>query len=219
MLFTSPANCGARRQKYPLLCKLAFYKIRRMVQLAGRQTASIKKRAGIYNMIPNLIWSILHLTPLTVFCFRGMAPLWVYLSLALSFLLGLLPTPFLRYLQLGKTTRIYKKIGIGIIRKYSQDGDLINSLLRKRFPGYRVIDSKGQLGRYISRTYLFERFHFMVLLFMLITAVYASARGHGWWALLITFNNILYNLYPIFLQQYNRLRLAQILGRMPSTIP
>ena len=179
----------------------------------NKELGRIKRLAGIYNMIPNLLWTILHLTPATIFCFRYMSPLWTYTGLVVCFLLGLLPKACFRLLQLGKSTGIYKKIGIGTVRRYAQDGDLVNKLLRKRFPGYRTMENRRSLESYIGRTYFYERFHFMVMAFMLFLSVYAFLQHRPGWALLMMLNNVLYNLYPMFLQQYNRLRLLQALKR------
>jgi uncharacterized membrane protein YedE/YeeE len=177
---------------------------------SDQQYAAAKKLAGYYNMVPNLIWSILHLAPVTFFCFTEMIPGWVYLFTAISFGLGLLPVSFLQRIQLGKTTAPYKKAGIRLIRKYSQDGDIINGLLRKKFPGYKVMPNNDSIKKYIKRTWMYERFHLMALFFMLFIAIAAVVQGLIGWALAITCNNILYNLYPMWLQQYNRLRVQQI---------
>lgn len=182
----------------------------RTAQQATERSSAIRLAAG-YNAIPNFFWSVLHLSPVTVFCFTEMSPAWVYISLGASILPGLAPNSFFDRIQLGRSACIYKKIGIAVIRKYSQDGDLINRRIQRRFPGYKVIEKEGALKKYIQRTYIFERFHFILLLFFLFTAVYAAAQGRGWWALLICFSNLLYNLYPMWLQQYNRLRLLLIL--------
>jgi hypothetical protein len=182
----------------------------RTAQQATERSSAIRL-AGGYNAIPNFFWSVLHLGPVTVFCFTEMSPVWAYIFLGASILPGLAPDSFFDRIQLGRSAGIYKKIGIMVIRKYSQDGDLINRRIQQRFPGYKVIEKEGALKRYMQRTYFFERFHFILLLFFLFAAVYAAAHSHGWWALLICFSNLLYNLYPMWLQQYNRLRLRVIL--------
>lgn len=178
-----------------------------------KELARIRRLAGTYNMIPNLLWSILHLSPAAIFCFRYMPTLWIYSGLGVCFLLGLLPKAFFNRLQLGSNTGIYKKIGIGVARRYAQDGDLVNKLIRKRFPAYRIMESRTSMQAYIGRTYFYERFHFMVLTFMLFLSVCALLQHRPGWGLLMILNNVLYNLYPMFLQQYNRLRLLQAMKR------
>ena len=59
----------------------------------------------------------------------------------------------------------------------------------------------------MQRTYIQERFHWAVLLFFLLASLYGIAYGQLGWALLITVINVAFNLYPIWLQQYIRVRL------------
>ncbi|HMH23032.1 MAG TPA: hypothetical protein VK563_14710 [Puia sp.] len=184
----------------------------RTTQRGSGRASAIRLAAG-YNAIPNFFWSVLHLGPVTVFCFTKMEPAWLYIFLGAAILSGLVPNSFLDRIQLGSAARIYKRVGIMVIRRYSQDGDWINRRIQRRYPGYKVIGVAGAEKKYIQRTYIFERFHFIGLCIFLFTAVYAIAHGHGWWALLICFSNLLYNLYPMWLQQYNRLRLRSIIKR------
>lgn len=178
-----------------------------------KEMARMKRRAAAYNAIPNFLWTIIHLAPSVIYCWKYTASLWTYIGLGGSFLLAFLPAGLLKRLQLSKDTAVYKKIGIGIIRKYSQDGDLINRLLRKQYPAYRVIEGAGAIPAYISKTYMAERFHLMMLVFMGFVSVWALSEQRWGWALLIMVNNVLYNLYPMFLQQYNRIRLIQAMKR------
>lgn len=134
---------------------------------------SSEKLAAGYNIIPNLVWSVIHLTPVTVYCFMEMDRVWVYIFIGLSVLGGLVPNRFFDHMQLSKTTKLYKKIGIITIRRFSQDGDMINRLIRKKYPEHRIIRSYKNREAYIQRTYFYERFHFIVLVFMLAASVYA----------------------------------------------
>lgn len=167
----------------------------------------------MYNMVPNLLWTIIHLAPVTVFVFNVMMPLWVYVLLGIGLLASLLPASVYKRIQLGAQVAIYRRIGIIWVRRFSQDGDVINRLLRKRFPGYKVIREPSGVRKYILRANMNERFHCGLFLFMLGAMVYALVQLSFGWALAIAVSNVLYNLYPMFLQQYNRLRLYDICRR------
>ena len=136
---------------------------------------------------------------------------WLFILLAVSMLAGFLPNAFFDAIQLGQTTAIYKKIGIRFVKKYTQDGDLINRLIRRKFPRYRVFDGNGSIQKHLAKAYAMEKIHFIMFLFFLLTSIYALARGHVWWAIFITMNNLAFNLYPNFLQQYNRLRFRHLM--------
>ena len=164
-------------------------------------------------MVPNLSWTIVHLAPVTIFSFNKMLPLWVYVLLGVSLLASLLPASFYKRIQLGGGVQVYKRIGILWIRRFSQDGDIINRLLRKRFPGYKVISEASGVRRYILRANMNERFHCGLFAYMLGAMVYAIVEEQYLWAVAMAVNNVLYNLYPMFLQQYNRIRLQQISNR------
>jgi hypothetical protein len=51
------------------------------------------------------------------------------------------------------------------------------------------------------------------LVFMLTVAVYALLQLDYWWAMVFIISNTLYNLYPMFLQQYNRIRIELLIKR------
>jgi len=98
-------------------CSESF--LRKMI----KESAKIKKLATWYNQIPNIFWSILNFTPIGYFWFMAMDLKWLYILLAISLVAGFLPNSFFDRIQLSKTTSIYKKIGIRIVKKYTQDGD------------------------------------------------------------------------------------------------
>ena len=162
-------------------------------------------------MIPNLLWTIIHLTPLVIYCFKEMEPFWMYVTLGLSCLTTFLPQSFYNKLQLSSSTAVYKKIGVGWVRKFSQDGDMINKWARKKYPDYKVIT--GDRRKYLLRIAVNERFHFVVLVFFLFTTIHTLLNMNTGWFFLFIFSNVLYNVYPMFLQQYNRLRIQQLSQR------
>jgi len=177
--------------------------------------AHIRKVAERYNMVPNVVWTVLNLTPVFIFCYTAIPPEQIGWVLLLSAIAAFLPSHWYKWMQLGNDAAAYRKAGILLIRKYSQDGDFINKLLRRKFPHYKVIRSASEHQRYIQRANMFERFHVAAMAAMLAFAVYALYLQQHAWALVITLNNILYNVYPVWLQQYNRLRLRGIMKRKP----
>jgi hypothetical protein len=170
-----------------------------------------RKLAETYNAFINVFWTALHLAPVALYCYLKLDTSWLYGALMGSLAVMFLPLRIISLLQLGRSTDVYRRIGIIWVRKLAQDGDLVNRLVRKRYPGYRVIWDTQGLTRYIAKTLMFEKFHLSSLVFLLLAAVKALADHHLVWGILILVNNVLYNVYPIFLQQYNRIRVERVL--------
>lgn len=172
------------------------------------------KTIALYNSIPSFFWSVIHLTPVAVYCYNSMS---LHVVLAFSFLSSLpvlLPDSFFDRIRLGKTVSLYKKLGVGFINKFTQHGSIINALIRKKHPGYRVLSAdRRSVLRILKRTYFFEKFHFMLFVFFLLTTVHAALEHHLAWVLILSVTNLLYNVYPGFLQQYIRLKLASVKQR------
>ena len=172
-------------------------------------SARLKRIVALYNMIPNLFWSAINLIPIFIFCYRNMNVRLVYIFSALSLLTTLLPRKFFYNIQLGNSISVYKKIGVKFINKFTQNGDLINSLIRKKFPLYNVISNKNlSHKKLLQQTYMIEKFHFAMLSFFTLTTIFSLLHKYFWWALVISFTNLVYNVYPNLLQQYIRIRLS-----------
>ena len=59
-----------------------------------KDAAKIKQLVAGYNMIPNVIWSVLNLTPISVFCYYHLNPGLVYAFIIISVLALFLPISF-----------------------------------------------------------------------------------------------------------------------------
>ena len=161
--------------------------------------------------VPNVLWSALSLTPLVMFCYQQVARLWLYGFIALSLLTYAWPAAWLRRLQLSAAPTVYRKLRVPALNHLTQHGTVVNRLLRHCYPQYRHLPPRADAAKLVRDTYHMERFHWAMLVFFLLATGYALVRGHVGWAGLLTLLNVGYNLYPIWLQQYLRIRL----GRLP----
>lgn len=168
-----------------------------------------------YNAVPTTVWSVLSLGPLSVFCYQHVARPWLYGFVAVSLLAWAMPARWLRRLQLSAGPALYRRLGVPVANRFTQHGAIVNKLLRRRYPQYRHLPIRAEMARLVRTTYQQERFHWGMLLFFLLVAVYAAGHGQPGWAGLLTLLNIVYNLYPVWLQQYLRVRLGQS-GRAAS---
>jgi len=168
-----------------------------------------KRLLNRYNMIPNITWSVLNLVPISVYGYTSVDLTSLCISIAISVIPGFFPNSFYDSIQIGRTTRVYKKLGVGIVNKLAQNGAIINRLVRKKFQGYRTLmHERSSVNKLLEQTYMFEKFHFIMFVFFILITVYALVKNHFWWAIIITITNVLYNIYPNLLQQYIRLKLS-----------
>ena len=168
----------------------------------------IKKLQNFYNTVPNIIWSLLGFAPVSVFCYQYMQPALIYIFLAISMIPLLLPNIFLDKIQISKSTGLYKKMGILFINRFAQNGAIINGLIKKQYPDFKVVAFKRQSAKkLIQQTYIFEKFHFILFVFFCLVTVYAIVKQYYSWAFIITLTNLIFNIYPNLLQQYIRIKL------------
>jgi hypothetical protein len=131
-----------------------------------------------------------------------------YLFLALSLVPLVLPNSFFDKIQIGNSSSVYKKLGVSVFNKFSQNGEIINGLIRKKFPEYKAVNlQKPSINGLIQQTYIFEKFHSMMFVFFCLGSGYAIIKGHIGWGIGIFITNLIYNIYPNLLQQYIRVRL------------
>ncbi|MBN8857708.1 MAG: hypothetical protein J0H29_04930 [Sphingobacteriales bacterium] len=159
-------------------------------------------------MIPNLLWTALFLLPLAIFCYRYISLKTVYILLGLSFVPVFLPNSFFDAIQLSRSARFYKNIGVKYINAFAQNGSLINAFMKRKYPGFKVVSrNRASVRKQYYQTYFFEKFHFSLFIFFTTMTIYAGALGHYYWILTLTVCNLLFNVYPNLLQQYVRVKL------------
>ena len=179
-----------------------------MTKYHDRELLRIKRLLNWYNMIPNVAWSVLNLVPVSIYCYNRVGHRSLYIFIAISVIPGFFPNSFFDRLQMGRTTRTYRKLGVGFVNKLAQNGTIINRMIKKRFPGYKMITrQRSSINQLLQQTYMFEKFHFIMFVFFGLLTFYALIHNHFWWAIMITITNVLYNIYPNLLQQYIRLKL------------
>jgi hypothetical protein len=136
---------------------------------------------------------------------------WFAVALAACFAPLLLPAAFYRCWEGGGVARVYAGVGVRIFRRFATNGDLINLWARRLDPRYRVVRGRASARAWIDRTREGERNHLVFLLMGLFTAGYAARIGWYGWAAGLTAGNVVFNLYPILLQRYNRCRIEHLL--------
>ncbi len=150
---------------------------------------------------------IINLFPTVAFYLDGNGEWnWFLIILATSLIFCSIPNFIIDKIQLSKKTLFYKKIKVNLFKRYATNGDIINRNIRKQFPGHRNIFNPLSIRKKLIETYTTEKAHLFFFIFCFLTSIYAFNVNHYIQATVITVGNIIFNLYPIFLQQYNRIR-------------
>lgn len=163
----------------------------------------------ILNQLINLFWTALAFSLPFFHWYSSWDPVWFcgsVLAAGASLPLGL------KSLRFSSNRRFYERAGVRVVRKVVQDGTLVRRQERKSSPNGHVVAGKSYES-YLRTTALYEKFHWMCGVFFLLSSLHAFVLGSYLLSAGIVVVNIGYNLYPIFLQQYNRNRISGLLDR------
>jgi Glycosyl-4,4'-diaponeurosporenoate acyltransferase len=136
---------------------------------------------------------------------------YLYSFILAGVLSGLLPNKIFRHFQLSSRARFYEVLGVKFIQRFVQNGTYINRIIRRNDESYKVIRDRRQVQRYLSTINMYERYHVSCFVFFGLTLIYAIISRADVVVLPILAANVLYNVYPILLQQYIKLRVIRIL--------
>jgi hypothetical protein len=113
--------------------------------------------------------------------------------------------------QFEQQPKFYKKIGVHHFKKILPGGDywirLYNFLLSKN---EKEIKSKQDARKWVVLTMVFESAHFLSFLIVTITIILDLIDASYLQALKTTGMNVVVNVFPIFVQRYNRTRILKI---------
>jgi hypothetical protein len=172
------------------------------------------------NQLINIFWTMVSFaifgTYLGLCLAEKRSPLVLVAFLVLSVLVYAIPARWLSILTLGKDRKNYERIGIKFFRYFVQNGTLVNRIQRKYTTKSGIIHNPKEAQNYLRTIAMQERFHYCCFVLFSLSTVDAFYIGKPEMALLIILVNILYNVYPILLQQYNKLRINLVLNSPTS---
>jgi hypothetical protein len=151
----------------------------------------------------SFFWTTLCFIPIIGFWMAANCMQLLYVVISISFFSLAIPA---KVLQLSRNPKFYEGLGVKFIRKLVQNGEYANRFIRKNNPQYNLIKNKTQAERYIRTVKMYERYHFLCFIFFLLSAIYAVITLHYTFFTLILIANIIYNICPMLLQQYNGAR-------------
>ena len=163
-------------------------------------------------MIPNLLWTVLFLIPITIFCYTFVNLKLTYILLGISCVPLFFPNSFFDKIQLSRSARWYRRMGVRTINTFAQHGTIVNKILKRKYAGFKSINkTNASIKRQYHQTYFYEKFHFSLFLFFTMITINAAFQRQFIWVLILTICNLLYNIYPNLLQQYIRVKLGSAL--------
>lgn len=167
---------------------------------------------NFYNQCINLFWTALCFLPVLSFWLGRGTNTWLVVFLCTSLVVMFLPERMLNRLQFHKQKRFYERLGVRIIRRFVQDGDWRSR--RHAYGSESRIKSRASLQAYLKTISMYERYHFGCFLFFTQTSIYGMSDNGSLWLICTWVANIVYNLCPLLLQQYNRNRTKTMLLHM-----
>ncbi|MDR6806955.1 hypothetical protein J2Y45_004147 [Dyadobacter sp. BE34] len=168
------------------------------------------------NQLINVLWTVLSFSVVGWYWgdfFAEKRGVWLLCGIvAVSVLVFHIPARLISALSISKNPRTYELMGIRVMRWFVQDGTLVNRVHQHLGKRRRVISNLANARQYLSKIAVQERYHYSCFVFFTLSALSAVAGGKIEMALLISMANVIYNVYPILLQQYNRLRIQRLLN-------
>lgn len=179
-----------------------------MTETVDKELDKLKYRLNLI-LIAGLC--IMTLAPCVIFFIGGEGKIyWMIVFIGISYLVSRLPRPFYDKFQISRDTKIYKSLGVDKFKRFSTNGDFINRRIRKNYPNHRNVTNLQTVKDKLNETYTIEKSHTVLLVFCLLTNVYALLTNSIGTAIVLFIGNILFNYYPNLLQQYNRIRYQRV---------
>jgi len=165
------------------------------------------KGTPIFNQLINFFWTGLCFSGIIVYWFDSPSakPLlpFIFISLASA----VIPS---KYYQLSRRPKYYERLGVKKIRYFVQDGNWRWSGSKDKPAPVKLIGSRSQAANYLKTVIMYERYHLICLIFFSLSGYHALIHNRVGLAIIITLSNVIYNVCPMLLQQYNRARIEAI---------
>ena len=106
-----------------------------------------------------------------------------------------------------KTGKVYERLGIRLFKKMVRRGPFSIFSPPLRFPETKTVPALRNLEREMRKA---ETGHLLIFILMLLLAGYAWLNGWLDAVVWMSLFNLLFNVYPIMLQRYNRIKLHEL---------
>ncbi len=106
--------------------------------------------------------------------------------------------------------RFYERLGIRWFKRFATKGDYWNKRRRHSDPGFRNVKDFNSAIAWEARTRHNEFVHLCSLVVGLVIMVWLYFQNESTWLLVVFFAVLIWDVYPIMLQRYNRARIWRI---------
>jgi hypothetical protein len=172
------------------------------------------------NQLINIFWTIISFSALGwywgEYFAEDRAEWLLYVFIVASVLAFNIPVKLISALNLSTNPRTYEWIGVRAMRWLVQDGMLVRRVNQRLGKNHKAIPNRQAALKYLNKIAMQERYHYCCFVFFSLSSVSAILTGKIGLALLMAISNIVYNVYPILLQQYNRLRIRKLISRLDT---
>lgn len=165
--------------------------------------------SAIINQSINVAWTILCYIPIVILWYLDYNAFAFWTILAISMIpLAFGEAVFNRF-QLSNSKQFYRRLGISYFQRFTQKGMLavkIIGAVDNSHKNFKRID----ISKFKTEILGYEKYHYSCFLFFSLSAFYALYERLYVLLLLIFMSNIIYNVVPILIQQYNKLRICSL---------
>lgn len=161
----------------------------------------------LLNQTLNFIWTFLAFIPVFMLWYTNFNAITLLTSILLSLILTVIILKAGIRLQLSNNRQFYEKLGVKHFQKFTQDSYYISRLIKKT-GGKQSIFRRNNYSTQIKKIRMYEQYHLICFLFFSFSSLIGIYSHYITYATLVTLANIVYNIIPLLIQQYNRIRLA-----------
>jgi len=122
--------------------------------------------------------------------------------------------PYFDLWNFERDGRFYERLGIRWFKRFAAQGDYWNQRRRSSDPSFRIVKILDSAIEWEARTRSNEFLHLCSLVVGLTIAVWLYFRDEYAWLVAMAFVVIIWDIYPIMLQRYNRARIWRIRSSM-----
>ena len=165
----------------------------------------------VFNQLINFFWTITCFTGIVIYWWESPSLPIMFLFITISLISAAVPP---RSYQLSRHSTFYVRLGVKKIRLFVQDGGWRHSARDGGPTAEKVVRSRSQAAQYLRTVDMYQRYHLICLVFFTLSVCHALVGHRPGMAILMLASNIIYNVCPLLLQQYNWARIKSLQQRI-----